>query len=128
MTYKYTATAADNRLLNGTIVAESEDEAEEALYAAGYANVLTLKKTRPPLSFSQMLPSVLGAKPRDIIDLSLQLADLLESGVDLRYIQELLGHRSSKTTEVYTHVTRRDLGQIPNPLDSLMEGPPDGPP
>jgi len=44
---------------------------------------------------------------------------LLEDGVDLRYIQELLGHRSSRTTEVYTHVTRKDLSRIMSPLDRI---------
>ncbi|OYD14748.1 recombinase XerC [candidate division WOR-3 bacterium JGI_Cruoil_03_51_56] len=42
---------------------------------------------------------------------------LLENGVDLRYIQELLGHKSSKTTEIYTHVTRKSLLKIKSPLD-----------
>ncbi len=44
---------------------------------------------------------------------------LLESGTDLRYIQELLGHESSKTTEIYTHVSNKYLSKIKSPLDDL---------
>ncbi len=44
---------------------------------------------------------------------------LLESGTDLRYIQELLGHNSSKTTEIYTHVSQKSLQKIRSPFDDL---------
>ncbi|MDR2102035.1 MAG: tyrosine-type recombinase/integrase, partial [Treponema sp.] len=47
---------------------------------------------------------------------------LLESGIDIKYIQSLLGHTSLRTTERYTHVARRNLLRIQSPLDDL---PPD---
>ncbi|NVO12303.1 MAG: tyrosine-type recombinase/integrase [Bacteroidales bacterium] len=44
---------------------------------------------------------------------------LLESGTDLRYIQEILGHKSSKTTEIYTHVSTQSIQKIKSPFDDL---------
>jgi site-specific recombinase XerD len=44
---------------------------------------------------------------------------LLEGGTDLRFMQELLGHKDSKTTEIYTHVSSKSLGKIKSPLDIL---------
>lgn len=44
---------------------------------------------------------------------------LLEGGTDLRYIQSLLGHNSSKTTEIYTHVTNKALNKIKSPIEDI---------
>jgi integrase len=44
---------------------------------------------------------------------------LLESGVDLKYIHKALGHKSSKTAEVYTYISTKDLWSFISPLDRL---------
>ena len=44
---------------------------------------------------------------------------LLESGVDLRIIQTILGHNSVKTTEIYTHVSKKHIANVYNPLDDI---------
>lgn len=46
---------------------------------------------------------------------------LLENGVDIRYIQSLLGHAKPETTMIYTHVRRKDLMEIQNPLDVALQ-------
>lgn len=64
---------------------------------------------------------------------------LLERGIDLRYIQEILapldsehltglGHKSSKTTEIYTHITNKGLKKIKSPIDYLDIDTTDKPP
>lgn len=45
---------------------------------------------------------------------------LLENGVGLKYIQELLGHAKLETTTIFTHVAKKDLLEIKSPLDSIL--------
>ena len=43
----------------------------------------------------------------------------VQNGIDIRYVQELLGHKSLKTTEIYTHVSTRYIENIKSPLDDI---------
>ena len=44
---------------------------------------------------------------------------MLENGVNIRVLQELLGHADVETTEIYTHVMARDIQHLQSPLDRL---------
>jgi len=44
---------------------------------------------------------------------------LHDSGTDIRNIQVLLGHTSTKTTQIYTYVSKRDIRKLKSPLDDL---------
>jgi type IV pilus assembly protein PilC len=60
------------------------------LYRAGYNRVLSLKEIRPGLSLEQLIPTFFGVKAQDVIDLSRQLATLIESGVTILTALQLL--------------------------------------
>lgn len=49
------------------------------------------------------------------------VANLLESGIDLRYIQKMLNYKSSKTTEIYTPRSKANIASIRSPLDMIWE-------
>lgn len=46
---------------------------------------------------------------------------LLENGVNIRIVQELMGHADVKTTEIYTHVMEKDISVVSSPLDTLQD-------
>ncbi|MDI6689559.1 MAG: tyrosine-type recombinase/integrase [Actinomycetota bacterium] len=72
--------------------------------------------------FEQALNKAGIIKPATVHTLRHSFAThLLESGIDLRYIQELLGHSSPKTTQIYTRVSRKNLSRITSPLDAIFE-------
>jgi len=45
---------------------------------------------------------------------------VLESGIDIRYIQTILGHNSIKTTEIYTHVSRKNVLAVKSPITEMQ--------
>lgn len=87
----------------------------EGQYPGRSISVASLQKI-----FDQTMEKAKIKKPYTIHCLRHSIAThLLENGTDLRYIQELLGHKSSKTTEIYTHVSTQSLQNIKNPFDDL---------
>ena len=71
-------------------------------------------------AFQQALKRSGIAKPATLHWLRHSYANhLLETGTDLRFIQELLGHTSSRTTEIYTHVSLSGIRKIKSPFDDL---------
>jgi len=45
--------------------------------------------------------------------------NMLENGTNIRVLQELMGHADVKTTEIYTHVMKKDINALQNPLDRM---------
>jgi type II secretory pathway component PulF len=125
MNYQYNALNSDQAVASGMVQAVSEKMAEEALYRAGFKYVLNLKAVPGKKTLSQLIPSLFGVKPRDIIDFSRQLASFLDSGSSLRIALELLKDQASKPAmkKVITDlINRLEEG---NPFSQVIKDYPD---
>ncbi|MBL7164887.1 MAG: type II secretion system F family protein [Dehalococcoidales bacterium] len=95
MTYQYVVSTLDKKVLQGQMNADSEEMAEAALQQSGY-RVLTLKEARPGISLERLLPTLFGVRPQHVIDLSQQLADLIDSGLNILVALGLLKGQAAK--------------------------------
>lgn len=114
----------DRTTLLGRSIAELLQKYMAAYQPSGFLFVGQTGGMYSARSLQQVMQAALATagiqKPASMHTLRHSFAThLLEQGTDLRYIQTLLGHASSKTTEVYTHVSSRYLQGIVNPLDAL---------
>jgi len=97
MAYKYRAYTADKKIVQGKIDVATESLAESALYNAGYRNVLSLEAVEPGFKIETLIPSLYGVKTREVIDISNQLATLIQSGITILTALRLLeGQTTSK--------------------------------
>jgi len=97
MTFKYRVYSTDKKIVEGTIEVASENMAEAALYRAGFQNILSLEEVATAgLDIEKLLPSLTGVKTRDIIDISNQLATLIQAGIPLLSALKLLGGQTAK--------------------------------
>ncbi|OGO01788.1 MAG: hypothetical protein A2Y90_05215 [Chloroflexi bacterium RBG_13_52_12] len=96
MAYKYRAYTADKKIVEGKIEVSSESLAEGALYHAGYQNILSLEEISPRISIEKLIPSFFGVKTQEVIDVSNQLATLLQSGITILTSLKLLEGQTSR--------------------------------
>lgn len=103
------------RLLNDIAVLSAGKDACDYVFASERGGKLTT--TSAQLVFQKCLKKSEINKPATFHSLRHSFAThLLENGVDVRYVQELLGHQNIRTTQVYTHVTNPRLKNIKSPL------------
>lgn len=93
MLYKYVAFAPSGEQVNGSVDAVSEEIAERTLWDWHYKVVL-LQQVKPRPTLDQLIPSLFGVKPREVINFSRHLATLVESGIALLSAIELLQGQS----------------------------------
>ncbi|OGO00599.1 MAG: hypothetical protein A2Y58_01285 [Chloroflexi bacterium RBG_13_51_52] len=120
MTYRYRAYSTDKKIIEGKIEVASESLAEVALYRAGYLNIISLEEVTPKLEIEKLIPTFFGVKMRDVIDISNQLATLVQAGITLLAALKLLEGRVTKKTLKQTFRRLIEEIQAGNSLSQAM--------
>jgi len=81
---------------------------------------LTISAPSGSTSFTITLDRLASLFEGASLDIDPSLQTIVDRAEIKKDIQELLGHKSSKTTEIYTHVSNRDSGKIKSPLDFIL--------
>ena len=101
----------------------------QAVYALRFLFSCVVKRPRPHLSISTVEKVLATARkkadiPQKVTPRIVQhsfAVHLLEAGINIRYVQALIGHENVKSTQVYDLVSRKTYQQIQNPLDALFK-------
>ena len=96
MAYRYKAYTNDKKFVEGTVEVTSENLAEGVLYRARYRHIISLTEVTPGLSLEQLIPTLFGVKTQEVLDLSNQLATLIQSGITILTSLQLLEEQISK--------------------------------
>ena len=105
MLYKYVAFAPSGEQVTGTVDAANEDIAERTLWDWHY-KVVMLQPVKPRPRLDQLIPSLFGVKPREVINFSRHLATLVESGIALLQAIELLQNQSKGRSRASWEISR----------------------
>lgn len=96
MTFKYRVYSTDKKLVEGRLEVGSESLAEAALYQAGFQNIISLEEVTPGTGMENLIPILFGVKSQDVIDISNQLATLVQSGITILSALKLLEGQATK--------------------------------
>ncbi len=93
--YRYLVYTDAGKIVEGQIDSDSEQTAEDALYKAGFKSIISLRKTKPQLSFENLVKKLSGVSREQLLDFTNELATLIKAGLNLLTTLKLIQKQTS---------------------------------